>query len=622
MAVKGFLGGNQTAQLIGADRIRTGNGNLIAPVTNYLSNWSDASQANNVDTLVSPTSDFPGGGGVRFYADITNGSNAIRPSTSTALRGSFNWLTAFTASSTAGTRFVGFPIFTLESADVGKPLVVSFDITSTIADGDWDVVVVRYNSAGTYQETLAVAGNASSATATPSAKLPTGTAKFTGFFVPSSTATDQYVLRFRRLVGSQQIRIDSVFVGPQTILTGAPVTDWQTYTPLSNVASNVTLTGRYKQVGDTFQFQLFFAFTGVPTGALTITPAQLFNGLGRTLDTTKLVNSGTSVPVGNWYALDTAVQDYSGEIVYNGATFFFTRDVATASLTSPFAIGNTDTYCANISVPATNSSSNNTSAERAVEEFAAYTTGATSFSIGTTQSTVASVVFGAQGQLIPNITTADTTAGSTDFIVVWQTSVQPTDVFVLELQQNGTGPWFPAEQRFPNISQGNGNYGMQIFMSGGNLFVGFGRAGAIGNNATYGGTSSVTWASLNGGGTRYRVRKVSGGAVVGFPIDDVNVIGDYTFFESIASNVTLTRLPTLKLVSTASARSLTLPNPTDCPIGNSIQVKDDTGQAGANNITVNADASNTIDGAATNVISTNWASRIYIRTSATTWRVI
>ncbi len=69
--------------------------------------------------------------------------------------------------------------------------------------------------------------------------------------------------------------------------------------------------------------------------------------------------------------------------------------------------------------------------------------------------------------------------------------------------------------------------------------------------------------------------------------------------------------------STGGARSIVLPTPVGCT-GQTFTVKDDTGSATTNNITVSTSAG-TIDGAATDVLLLNWTNRTYI-SNGTNWR--
>ena len=199
---------------------------------NYLQTWfnSGVSAVGAMQDVVTET-------GSRGTALLQTSWVGISPSASsvtigtsgeTTLRGSNLLATDGTGvGSLAGTRFVETPTFTLDGADIGgRPVYISFDVLSSIASGDWDVVVMRYNSAGVYQSRIPVVGKVSSCTATPSAKIPTGTTGFFGYFVSGTTATDLYAVRFRRLANAVNIRLDSLAVFPKQLSQGAFASGW------------------------------------------------------------------------------------------------------------------------------------------------------------------------------------------------------------------------------------------------------------------------------------------------------------------------------------------------------------------------------------------------------------
>lgn len=55
--------------------------------------------------------------------------------------------------------------------------------------------------------------------------------------------------------------------------------------------------------------------------------------------------------------------------------------------------------------------------------------------------------------------------------------------------------------------------------------------------------------------------------------------------------------------------------------GRIVIIKDDTGNAGASNITINADGAENIDGLATQTISTNWG-RMILQSNGVNWRIV
>ena len=76
-----------------------------------------------------------------------------------------------------------------------------------------------------------------------------------------------------------------------------------------------------------------------------------------------------------------------------------------------------------------------------------------------------------------------------------------------------------------------------------------------------------------------------------------------------ATATTYTALVTdhyIGVTSTAAARTINLPAAATVGAGKTYIVKDESGAAGTNNITLDGNASETIDGAATKAISTNY----------------
>ena len=84
-----------------------------------------------------------------------------------------------------------------------------------------------------------------------------------------------------------------------------------------------------------------------------------------------------------------------------------------------------------------------------------------------------------------------------------------------------------------------------------------------------------------------------------------------------SSPVTITKTQVLVYVDTSSARTVNLPAAPD--VGEIHIIKDDTGGAAANNITVQGNGAN-IDGAASITIAVNRASRMLVY-SGTQWTI-
>lgn len=529
-------------------------GQGASSVTNYLLTYQDASTPpGTIQSLTSGTANLTSTS--QWASDSTSGASAVGQSSDTSLRGSFNYLSALSGAALAGTTFFQLAPFALEGVDLGKPVSLQFDITSSLADGDWDVVVVRYNSSGTHQSLIPVAGLASSATATPSAKLPTGRTTFRGFFVPdASNQTDLYAVRFRRLVGSQQIRIDTLFAGPQTLQSGTAITDWVSYTPAGPWTTNCVYTGRYRRLGDTIELIVDIDVTGTPGGStgLIFTTAQILNGLNLTVDSTKFpVSTDFAAPVGTWSALDSGVSaNYGGHVTFNGTQVFAAYPTGASAnqivnQTTPFTFGTADNVSLRMVLPIVGWSSNVIIGDRAVEEYV-YNTDVTSTALVTTSG----FAQGPEGVLF----SANFAVGTAyTRRVRFSTPIQQTDRIILEI--NGTGYWSSHESFFPNMQQGTSFYGIAcVPISANEADVTFRPNGRIADGATYGANGS-SFSSLNSLNFRWRVRKISGGASVGFPISSRNIYGSAPTTSSdlipngvvtsraIVSNSTFTNFP-------------------------------------------------------------------------------
>ena len=421
----------------------------------------------------------------------------------------------------AGAAFVQSPCFLLDTMDLGKPVTTTFDMSSVVASDDYQVVIVRYNSSGTYQEQIVIAGTAS-ATTPFSARCLTGTANNQGFFISSSTSTDYYALRFVRNSASDttDIPFDSLYVGPQSVVQGAAVTDWVSYTPSTPAAvtlGNGTITGTWRRVGDSIEVrnQLVFGTT-TSMGAITV-QNTLPNSL--TLDTTKLI-AGTQNIIGGAVSWDANADTYyTGGVRYDntGNIYIFGTEPSTGIVTTtvPFTWTTSDKLQYEFTVPVATWSSSVTMANRAVEEYA-YNTYTTDDNAGTSLTAFG---YGAGGQVFGSFSTATRIRR-----VRFQTPILPTDLLTIECLDN------------------NSNWVVNSFMTtttgattGIILYPGLGEAtdvdvyfGSAGYSATPR-TGVGSWGSIAGiQNYKWRVRKVSGGASVGFPVGARNIVGDTT----------------------------------------------------------------------------------------------
>jgi hypothetical protein len=514
------------------------------PAKNYLKTYAEG----NVSPGTVSTTGSTGSISIMtaWYADVTSGASAVTSPASTALRGSNNYLPALSGNANNGATFFQFPAMTLEATDVGKPISISFDVTGNTTSGDWDVVIAQYNSSGTYIGLIPVAGTASASSVTPSALLPTGTSNFQGFFIAGSTATDVYALRFRRLAGAVSPRIDTIYVGPQSVVQGAAVTDWKLYDPgATNVVGFGTITSYgfyWKQIGDTLHVRgKFVAGTTTATEARIPFPNSVVSSSNLTLEA-----------AGYYYR--NAITAYNQQIYREVGVSYFTMGRADGTLAG-FTKQNasslasaSDVISFEASCPISTWSSNVTMANRAVEEYA-YNTGVTDANDTT------SFGYGSVGVQFGSYSTATRTKR-----VRFQTPIQKTDLIEIELWDNAA--WVTQGFVTQCIAAATGMTWGPVSGSTTDIDVFFGASGYSATPRTSAGAWSTIAASVN---YMWRVRKVSGGASVGYPIGARNVVGDTTgtavpagyIGETIESSITQTTITTSITDVTSSSLPLT-----------------------------------------------------------------
>jgi hypothetical protein len=502
---------------------------------NYLIDWYDSSKPVGTVLTVAASGNIVVSGSApavtsAWYADSTSGAAAIAASTSTLLRGSSNYLTALSGVSTSGATFVQSPAFNIDGSDLGKPVTISFDVSGVTTIDDWDVIVARYTvsgTTGTFAELISVAGNASAITGTPGAEIPTGTVQFKGFFIPSATSTDVYALRLRRRAGATQIRVDSLTVGPQSLAQGAIVTAWQNYTPtLTNFGSKGTTRNEaaWRRVGTDIEIK--FSYTGDATAAgagASVLLMSLPSGL--TFDSSKSPTPGTLTDddyFGTYreYSIATNATYSSVQQVYpnSSTTFRFVKQGTGGSLiTSDLNVARPTYITGEIKAPIAEwASSTTTLADRAVEEYA-YNTDTTN------ANNTSSFGYGADGALFPNRTVGTAVSKQVRF----QTAILPTDRITLEYQQAGLGSWREGSQLIPKVTANTAIYGAYIdYVSSTDITVIFAPNGAGAFGAATYGANGEAWSAYNTAGWKWRVRKVSGGAAVGYPVSARNIVGD------------------------------------------------------------------------------------------------
>lgn len=512
---------------------------------NYLSDWFDG-----IKSVGSVTSGITATGNITISTTLWQASDTTKLTvanvTSGGLRGdamtNANHKCLKLDHVAVAAAFVQTPVFQLDPVDQGKPVSVTFDHGTVTTADDYQVYIVRYNSSGTYQEQIPIVGVAS-ATSPYSARMAAGsTTSFRGFFVAGSTSTDYYALRFYRNSASDttDINIDTLYVGPGSVMQGAAVTDWYTPTTApvlkygSTTATNTSsISAKLRRQGDSCDFKCKIIFNGAANA----------NGTIRVTIPDNLVVDTTKLAAASAYEYTAIADFYTNSKYYHGVATVvggvgtnyleFTRSddsggtaanwagntTAGSNVPSGAAIANNDwMQFTIIGIPISGWSSNVTMADRAVEEYAS------NYGTSATADDPTSFAYGAAGSQFANIT-----AGH-DKTVRFQTPISPTDKISVEITTDGGVTWVDVAQSISgitnNTNQTTTTYGMGWYKKNAtDIYVNFGTYRGLGTGVY--GSAGAAWSGIAASNTfKWRVRKVSGGAAVGFPVSARNVVGD------------------------------------------------------------------------------------------------
>ncbi len=178
--------------------------------------------------------------------------------------------------------------FTIEREDRGKVLQIdyTFEIPSgTYATGDlawyiFDVTNSRLIQPSAYQvEKVGISSHAQPLTFQTSSD----STSYRLILHVATTSASAYTAKF-----------DSLKIGPQNQAQGPPVTNWTAYTPtvsaLSGTLTNFTVTGYWRQTGDTADYRIKLVFNG----AVGTWSQPIFSlPTGHTVDVTKIPGGST-----------------------------------------------------------------------------------------------------------------------------------------------------------------------------------------------------------------------------------------------------------------------------------------------------------------------------------------
>jgi hypothetical protein len=236
--------------------------------------------------------------------------------TSNPIRGNGSFLLSHPASNSQGS--YASTNFTIARADMGKVLTIraNVELVSGTYDGgtsstDSDLIAYIYDRDGS---TLIEPSNF---------RIETGVAgqgvEFVSSFASSSTSDDYRLIIYsaKTTATAFVVKFDDFSVGPQAYATGAPVTDWVTYTPTLNSTSNVTSIGFWRRVGDSMEGLVTASWTGAGHNSnFTISLPGNY-----TIDSNKITSTSVTrdaLGSGKWE--DAGTGSYFGHVSYESAT--------------------------------------------------------------------------------------------------------------------------------------------------------------------------------------------------------------------------------------------------------------------------------------------------------------
>lgn len=199
---------------------------------NYMSRWFDGES--NISGVNNGGVSDTGNRSVStdaVWASTNTANITIQRSSVTPLRGKNSILVNAISANSSGTIFIETPTFTLDSPELDiyantLSLYVYFVFSASLS-GVFDIVLVRYDSSGVYQEKIPIYGVQSNSVATPPSQLintNTSVKKYHGYssrvVTTTLNSTDKYALRIRAIGSAANIRIEDLYVGPSSDVNG------------------------------------------------------------------------------------------------------------------------------------------------------------------------------------------------------------------------------------------------------------------------------------------------------------------------------------------------------------------------------------------------------------------
>ena len=358
--------------------------------------------------------------------------------------------------------------------------------------------------------------------------------KYTTYFDMDSGATVQ--VRFTSILATGTLSFTQIIVGPGIQPQGAVVGEWTTFTPTitdatgANVksASPTSNSARWRRVGSQMEVVIIYRHsttvgtngTGtyrfqIPTG-FTVDTSALPPGTPNHRAMVGFGQANTAGGAGDAQLLEVwtetaSTTNYVSAYAYPVGTLTgFTIDGTSFGFGSTFR-----EISLNFAVPIAEWAGSGTVqlAQNDVEY--ASNDGSGGAVAGAVYST--GMKYGPAGS---NVVAVNSTTGgysSTKYLVRFQTPIQPSDKLEIEIQVSSAASWLPVTTApfQPHILAAGRRFGMELETGPdtSSVYVNFGNSGAYTNNTAYDANGSP-WSGETG--NKWRVRKSSAGAAVGF----------------------------------------------------------------------------------------------------------
>lgn len=424
-------------------------------------------------------------------------------------------------SSTSG----AYDVITLPSGLQNRKLKVEFYYTSPAAD-TFKVSVYK----GTTRVPLST--DSSGTTTLPQST----TGKFTAYFDTDSSGTWTLSITRTAGTGSTALQFTQVVVGPGIQPQGAVVDEWTRYTPsiVWPTTNQGTLDAagtqlQYRRVGSAIEIRGVIAMSALGTSLSALeftlppglTPDQSVISAARNrrnddVGSGSLYRATAVTTVQTFPRIDSTATSSSGQNVFGFTTSSGGTPETYSSLVPANWSSGSDRLYMQFRIPIAEWAGSGTVqlAQNDVEY-------AWNSDVSATASVTGSGFgYGPSGVEFPD----SNWAIGTNYIrrVQFQTPVQVGDSVIVEIDYNNDGRWEPITNIIPQAAQSTVSYGCGIYPvpnSGLQYDVYFRSGGAFANGASYGANGTTSWSNFGANANaRWRVRKSSAGAAVGFGI--------------------------------------------------------------------------------------------------------